>query len=1320
MNYKSLLLMAGSLAALTACSHDDLENPQFQPEQELHGIVMTADNYQITQATRSGYVIDTNFARFKWNETDEVGVFPLAKPTTDGTQPIDGDQVYFPIGDATVDGTKASFDGGGWALRPQYTYAAYSPFIPLFKMNKRELRLSYEGQTYTGLQEIDGQQFLDFGGYDFMMSQAVEAVGNDLHFNFKHAGAMIILDLPLLEAGTLNQVTLLSQTPGEELFTTQATMDLTQTLADEQSPVIVPTAKADRMTIKVENATPTTSPEELVRIYFQMAPTALKDRVLDVEYTYTKAEGQQVSARTRLYIITDIAAGQGYSMVAQSNIAGQYHLTKPGTLSALAGTQRTEKMTISGKMNGDDFAFLRSCGAMAPTPQSSRTAVETLTKLDLSDAEIVEGGTPATVANTLTKGLFDGIALTELNLPKSLTTINEDAFEGFAAATTCTLTIDEKHLEKITLSQDKLFFNVGKASFNDIMLRQADGTLQNIMGIDPEKHILAPRIVGAITPERIDRAMNGSGRLKVIGKINGTDFIAIRERAGSVSEIDDWGDIVTAPAPEDIKLFHLDFSEVVFVHEDDVYYFEKPGLTINYGYFTAYKKNTLMDFAFCNSKLKSIVLPTATEITTIGEGAFQNCKDLTEIEFPSNISKINERAFQGSGLKTVTLPQTITEVEKMTFLECESLETLNWSAACPVIPYYCFSDCMALTTLTIPEGVTTLKDYGNCGLTTMVLPSTMTLIEWLHRELKSLTVKAPYSADFQINTGNCQAWGCKLILDKSWTAYTDTETNSWQDQQWLSITFDGGVAVPRIFLFSEETTVSPKGGAQSFLFEIKAATDAQPTVVVDEGAQWITDATINYQDGQYTVNYNVAEYTAEQDRSAKITVRYAGAADAVHTVTQTGSHDPKIHFFDQAEASVEARNGSHSFVFTVSDPTDAQPTVEIDPNAAWITHAEISYEYGSGTVSYTVAENPDKQERQGQITVKYTGATDAIFVVKQQARPNPSIVLNPQTAVIEAQRGKYPFAFTIDYPTSAQPTVEVEQGATWITDVQINYQDGKGAVNYTTEANSTDEDRTATITVKYAEAADATYTVTQLTANRQQSASFDNDAVLVGIPETDFTQGITYEMLVNPTVIGNETTLIGQEGCFIMRTRANGEIEVCVGNLSKDGNNSVEQKLVSSGKIATKQWAHLAATLSPSGEGVKVEIYINGKLDLSNVFTDVKMPKLGGKGKQLPDDQHNYGAKHGIYLGKLLNYRWGERPLEGMLREVRVWSKVRTQSEIAGNMLTTTPSADMVAYYKFDGTGVTGSVVSDVSGKGNNGTLTGELTWTQHNPILLP
>ena len=1313
MNYKSLLLMAGSLAALTACSHDDLENPQFQPEQELHGIVMTADNYQITQATRSGYVIDTNFARFKWNETDEVGVFPLAKPTNDGTQPIDGDQVYFPIGDATVDGTEASFDGGGWALRPQYTYAAYTPFIPLFKMNKRELRLSYEGQTYTGLQEIDGQQFLDFGGYDFMMSQAVEAVGNDLHFNFKHAGAMIILDLPLLEAGTLNQVTLLSQTPGEELFTTQATMDLTQTLADEQSPVIVPTAKADRMTIKVENATPTTSPEELVRIYFQMAPTALKDRVLDVEYIYTKAEGQQVSARTRLYIITDIAAGQGYSMVAQSNIAGQYHLTKPGTLSALAGTQRTEKMTISGKMNGDDFAFLRSCGATTPSPQSTRTVDTALTKLDLSEAEIVEGGTPATVANTLTKGLFDGIALTELNLPKSLTAISEDAFEGFAAAAACTLTIDEKFNKNVTLSQDKLF-TIYKASFNDIMLRQADGTLQNIMGLDPEKHILAPRIVGAITPERIDRAMNGSGRLKVVGKITGTDFIAIRERAGSAIRINEKDEVLAAPASEDIKLFHLDFSEVTFKLTAEPYFKDFTGM-----YAFWYTKE-LQPYAFCNSKLKSIVLPTTADITTIGEGAFQNCKDLTEIEFPSNISKINEKAFKGSGLKTVTLPQTITEVGNGAFYNCESLETLNWSTACPVIPYYCFSDCMALTTLTIPEGVTTLKDYSNCGLTTMVLPSTMTHIEWLNRELKSLTVKAPYSADFEINTGNCQTLGCNLILDKSWTAYTDTETNSWQGQQWLSITFDGGVAVPRIFLFSEETTVSQKGGAQSFLFEIKAATDAQPTVVVDEGAQWITDATINCQDGQYTVSYNVAEYTSEQDRSAKITVKYAGATDAVHTVTQTGLRDPKIHFFDQAEATIEAKSGNHWFVFTISDPTSAKPTIEVDPNAAWITDAQISYADGSGTVNYTVAENPDKQERQGQITVKYAGAADAGFVVKQQARPNPSIVLTPQTAVIEAQNCIIPFAFTIDYPTSAQPTVEVEQGVTWITDVKINYQDGNGVVQYTAEANSTDADRTATITVKYAEAADATYTVTQFTANRQQSATFDKDAVLVGIPETDFTQGITYEMLVNPTTITGEMTLMGQEGCFIMRTRANGEIEVCVGNLNKDGNNSVEQKLVSSGKIATNQWAHLAATLCPSGEGVKVEIYINGKLDLSNVFTDVKMPKLGGKGKQLPDDQHNYGAKHGIYLGKLLGYAWGERPMQGMLREVRVWSKVRTPSEIADNMLTINPSADMVAYYKFDGTGVAGSVVSDVSGKGNNGTLTGELTWTQHNPILLP
>ena len=1321
MKYKYLFILAASIAAFGSCSHDDLEDPILQPEQELEGIVMTARDFEIRKATRSGYDLGENYARFKWSDHDEVGVFPLAKPTAEGQdpQPLEGDQVYFPIREASVDGTKAAFDGGGWALRPQYTYAAYAPFIPIFRMDKTQLRISYEGQTYTGLTSNGESSFVDFNGYDFMLSQAVEAVGGNLHFDFKHAGAMIVLDLPLAETGSvLKEVKLCSQTPHEELFTQQATLDVTQQLAPEQMPVIVPTTKTDNFKVMVENVPATTAPEQMVRLYFMMPPTPLKDRVLDVVYRYENSLGQTGDRRTNMYILTDIEAGQGYAMAAQSSIEGHYNVTKAGTLASLVGDRRSEQMTISGKLNGDDFAFLRLCGATSaetPSSQQTRTADTVLKKLDLSEADIVEGGTPATVANTLTKGLFDGIALTDLNLPKSLATINEDAFEGFAAAAACTLTIDEKFNKNVTLSQDKLF-TIYKASFNDIMLRQADGTLQNIMGIDPEKHIIASPFEGAITPERIDRAMNGSGRLKVIGKINGTDFIAIRERAGSAIRIGEKDEVLVAPAPEEIKLFHLDFSEVTFELTQEVYFKDFTGMH------AFWYPNELQRYAFCNSKLKSIVLPTTADITTIGEGAFQNCKDLTEIEFPSKISKINEKAFRGSGLKTVTLPQTITEVGNGAFDKCESLETLNWSAACPVIPLYCFDDCWALKTLTIPEGVTTLKDYSNCGLKTMVLPATMTHIEWLHRELKSLTVKAPYSANFEINTGNCQTLECDLILDKSWTAYSDAETNSWQGEQWLSITFDGGVAVPRIFLFSEETTVSQKGGAQSFGFEIKAATSAQPTVVVDEGAQWITDATISYQDGQYTVSYNVAEYTSEQDRSAKITVKYAEAADAVHTVTQTGLRDPKIHFFDQDQATVEAQSGSHSFVFTVSDPTDAQPTVEVDPSATWITNAEISYEYGSGTVSYTVAENPDKQERQGQITVKYTGATDAIFVVKQQARPNPSITLNPREATIEAQKSINPFIFTINYPTSAQPTVEVDPSATWITDVKINYQDGNGLVQYTAEANSTDADRTATITVKYAEAADATYTVTQFTANRQQSATFDgdSDAVLVGIPQTSFSQGITYEMLVNPTDITNEMTLMGQEGCFMMRAKSNGEIEVCVGNLSEDGNNSVEKKLVSSGKIATNQWTHLAATLCPSGNGVKVELYINGKIDYSQEFTEVQMPELGGEGRQLPSDQHNYGAKHGIFLGKLLNYRWGERPMTGMLREVRVWKTVRTQEQIAQNMLSIQPTDDMEAYYKFDGTGVSGSVISDVSGKGHHGTLTGELTLTSHNPIVLP
>ena len=88
-----------------------------------------------------------------------------------------------------------------------------------------------------------------------------------------------------------------------------------------------------------------------------------------------------------------------------------------------------EELTLTGKLNGTDLEFLHQM-----TGLDAKTGAFTdgrLKFLDISDATIVEGGMPASQANTIGKNTFhNGISLKFISLPKTLKSIEGNAFES--------------------------------------------------------------------------------------------------------------------------------------------------------------------------------------------------------------------------------------------------------------------------------------------------------------------------------------------------------------------------------------------------------------------------------------------------------------------------------------------------------------------------------------------------------------------------------------------------------------------------------------------------------------------------------------------------------------------------------------------------------------------------------------------------------------------------------------------------------------------------------------------------------------------------
>ena len=147
-------------------------------------------------------------------------------------------------------------------------------------------------------------------------------------------------------------------------------------------------------------------------------------------------------------------------------------------------------------------------------------------------------------------------------------------------------------------------------------------------------------------------------------------------------------------------------------------------------------------------------------VTSIGEYAFSGCSGLTSIAIPNGVTSIGEAAFYGcSGLTSITIPDSVTSIGRYAFGSCIELTSItipfvgknaygsgatyfgyifgagSYSDNSNYIPAnlkeviitgsanigdYAFKDCSGLTSITIPNSVTSIgywAFYGCSGLT---------------------------------------------------------------------------------------------------------------------------------------------------------------------------------------------------------------------------------------------------------------------------------------------------------------------------------------------------------------------------------------------------------------------------------------------------------------------------------------------------------------------------------------------------------------------------------------------------------------------------
>jgi len=108
-----------------------------------------------------------------------------------------------------------------------------------------------------------------------------------------------------------------------------------------------------------------------------------------------------------------------------------------------------------------------------------------------------------------------------------------------------------------------------------------------------------------------------------------------------------------------------------------------------------------------------VVIPSG--VTSIGSGAFRECRGLTDVTIPETVTSIGESAFSTCvGLTSVTVPAGVTNIGDLAFHACSGLTGVTIPSS---VGYWAFDECSGLTSVTILPGVTSIGEdtFVGCG-----------------------------------------------------------------------------------------------------------------------------------------------------------------------------------------------------------------------------------------------------------------------------------------------------------------------------------------------------------------------------------------------------------------------------------------------------------------------------------------------------------------------------------------------------------------------------------------------------------------------------
>lgn len=224
-----------------------------------------------------------------------------------------------------------------------------------------------------------------------------------------------------------------------------------------------------------------------------------------------------------------------------------------------------------------------------------------------------------------------------------------------------------------------------------------------------------------------------------------------------------------------------------------------------------------------------VVVPDG--VTVIGRNAFAGREDVTGVDLPDGVTKIEAMAFERTGLVTIDMPDSVTEIGDSSFNSCKNLFNVRLSKNLKTISAYAFQYCDNIYFVKIPKGVTSIgmDAFSSCkNLGGIEVPSSVT-------EIRGFAFNKSSNLRVVLYAGSKSDWEKISIGDnKEFDSAKFTYNHSWADTD-FSVVGDG---LLQGYYGSDADVIIPSGIKEVYggVFETNKTVE---TVTIPEGVKSI-------------------------------------------------------------------------------------------------------------------------------------------------------------------------------------------------------------------------------------------------------------------------------------------------------------------------------------------------------------------------------------------------------------------------------------------------------------------------------------------------